>query len=114
MAKGVLLNNVLFYSPTALIVAIAKWGNSASYFEFSREALPVKNQQRSFPSLSAEILKAVGAKHNVLEPAGIEKALVNLDSNKWLIEVNIFRLLTNINFKKHQVIIPALHFGAYA
>jgi len=106
------LNNVLFYSPSALVIAIANFGNSASYFEFSSDTLPVRNQQRAFPSFSAEILKVVGARHNILKPAEIEEILGNQDSSKWLIEQNIFHLLRNINLKKKRGNIQSLHYGA--
>ncbi len=106
------MNNVIFYSPNALILAISKFGNSASYFEISQDSLSARNQQRSNARLNAEILKILGAKHRVLDLAEISKFLIHRDSSKWVIEMTIFGSLTNRNFERMRGSIQALHIGA--
>ena len=107
------MDKVLFFSANALLMAVSKFGKSATYFEVRRDTLPTTRlQSRSTPGLNAEILKIVGAEHYVYDLTDINEFLLDPDSNRWLIEMSLFSLLPKRKLKRNPDNVQGLFFGA--
>jgi hypothetical protein len=107
------LDKVLFYSANALLMAVSKFGKSATYFEVRGDTLPTTRlRSRSTPGLNAEILRIAGAEHYVHDLANINEFLLDPDLNRWLIEMSLFTVLPEGKLERNRDNIQGMFFGA--
>ena len=104
--------NVVFYTPSALLAAIAKFGTSANYFELRIEDIPPRSRHRAHPRLNSEILLLLGGEHSVRNTRQIRELLLEDNRTSWVIEMSLLEVLIESQLEVSELKIQGLHFGA--